>query len=143
MCLKIIPLKYSIYGGSERSIFNSQFGFVKKRFFLNSRHSKILNQSQVYMHSLVWFQKTDSANKTWCDKDLHSALSALKKREISVNKASKVYGIPSSVNNCRTRNSYTTSNFFSKFSAFKLSYSFYYTEYWWHLKFLLYGFLKI
>ena len=39
----------------------------------------------------------DSANKTWCDTDLHSALIALKKKEISVNKASKVYGIPSSV----------------------------------------------
>ena len=41
--------------------------------------------------------KKDSANKTWCDTDLHSALIALKKKEISVNKASKVYGIPSSV----------------------------------------------
>ena len=41
--------------------------------------------------------KKDSANKTWKDHDLHSALDALKKKEISVNKASKVYGIPSSV----------------------------------------------
>ena len=41
--------------------------------------------------------KKDSANKTWKDHDLHSALDALKKKEISMNKASKVYGIPSSV----------------------------------------------
>ena len=41
--------------------------------------------------------KKESAHKTWSDSDLDSALDALRKKEISANKASKLYGIPSSV----------------------------------------------
>ena len=41
--------------------------------------------------------KKESVNKTWSDSDLDSALDALRKKEISANKASKRYGIPSSV----------------------------------------------
>lgn len=41
--------------------------------------------------------KKESTNKTWSDNDLDSALDALRKKEISANKASKLYGIPSSV----------------------------------------------
>ena len=43
--------------------------------------------------------KKESVNKTWSDSDLDSALDALRKKEISANKASKRYGIPSSVSN--------------------------------------------
>ena len=35
-------------------------------------------------------------NKTWCEEDLNNALEALRKKEISANKAAKVFGIPSS-----------------------------------------------
>ncbi len=41
--------------------------------------------------------KKDFANKTWSDEKLESALDALRKKEISANKASKMFGIPSSV----------------------------------------------
>jgi len=40
--------------------------------------------------------KKDTANKTWSEDDLNSALEALRKKEISANKAAKVYKIPSS-----------------------------------------------
>ena len=41
--------------------------------------------------------KKESVNKTWSDTKLNVALDALRKRELSANKASKMYGIPSSV----------------------------------------------
>lgn len=41
--------------------------------------------------------KKESVNKTWSDNDLNIALGALRRKEISANKASKLYGIPSSV----------------------------------------------
>ena len=41
--------------------------------------------------------KKETANKTWSDEDLESALEALRRREISANKAAKIYKIPSSV----------------------------------------------
>ena len=41
--------------------------------------------------------KKETANKTWSDADLESALEALRRREISANKAAKIYKIPSSV----------------------------------------------
>ena len=41
--------------------------------------------------------KKETANKTWSDDDLESALEALRRREISANKAAKIYKIPSSV----------------------------------------------
>ena len=41
--------------------------------------------------------KKETANKTWSDDDLESALDALRRREISANKAAKIYKIPSSV----------------------------------------------
>jgi hypothetical protein len=41
--------------------------------------------------------KKESVNKTWSDEDLNSALDALRNKEISANKAAKVFGIPSSV----------------------------------------------
>lgn len=40
--------------------------------------------------------KKDTANKNWSEDDLQSALEALRKKEISANKAAKVYKIPSS-----------------------------------------------
>lgn len=40
--------------------------------------------------------KKESNSKTWTEEDLQSALQALRKKEISANKASKVYKIPSS-----------------------------------------------
>jgi len=40
--------------------------------------------------------KKETATKSWTDEDLQSALEALRKKEISANKASKVYKIPSS-----------------------------------------------
>jgi len=40
--------------------------------------------------------KKDTTNKTWSEDDLNSALDALRKKEISANKAAKVYKIPSS-----------------------------------------------
>ena len=43
--------------------------------------------------------KKETANKTWSDDDLESALEALRRREISANKAAKIYKIPSSVRN--------------------------------------------
>ena len=41
--------------------------------------------------------KKETANKTWSDEDLECALEALRRREISANKAAKIYKIPSSV----------------------------------------------
>ena len=41
--------------------------------------------------------KKETANKTWSDKDMNSALNALRNREISANKAAKLFKIPSSV----------------------------------------------
>ena len=41
--------------------------------------------------------KKETANKTWSDADLECALEALRRREISANKAAKIYKIPSSV----------------------------------------------
>ena len=41
--------------------------------------------------------KKEHFNKTWSDKDLDTALDALRRKEMSANKASKQYGIPSSV----------------------------------------------
>ena len=35
--------------------------------------------------------------KTWSDEDLDSALEALRRKEMSANKASKQFGVPSSV----------------------------------------------
>ena len=40
--------------------------------------------------------KKDTTSKNWSDEDLESALNALRRKEISANKASKVYKIPSS-----------------------------------------------
>eukprot|EP00095_Tigriopus_kingsejongensis_P000858 maker-scaffold1668_size31705-snap-gene-0.7 protein:Tk00858 transcript:maker-scaffold1668_size31705-snap-gene-0.7-mRNA-1 annotation:"pipsqueak" len=40
--------------------------------------------------------KREATNKVWSNEDLDSALDALRKKEISANKASKLYGIPSS-----------------------------------------------
>lgn len=40
--------------------------------------------------------KKETSTKSWTDEDLQSALEALRKKEISANKASKVYKIPSS-----------------------------------------------
>ena len=38
----------------------------------------------------------DSQNKSWNDSDLNSALNALRKKEVSANKAAKMFGIPAS-----------------------------------------------
>ena len=46
--------------------------------------------------------KKETANKTWSDADLESALEALRRREISANKAAKIYKIPSSVCTLKT-----------------------------------------
>ena len=40
--------------------------------------------------------KKETSSKSWSDEDLQMALEALRKKEISANKASKVYKIPSS-----------------------------------------------
>ena len=41
--------------------------------------------------------KKDFVNKTWSDENLNAALEALRNKKISANKASKLFGIPSSV----------------------------------------------
>ena len=41
--------------------------------------------------------KKENVTKTWSDEDLDSALEALRRKEMSANKASKQFGVPSSV----------------------------------------------
>ena len=58
--------------------------------------NSILNQKRANRMGIAT-PKKETANKTWSDADLESALGALRRREISANKAAKIYKIPSSV----------------------------------------------
>ena len=58
--------------------------------------NSILNQKRANRMGIAT-PKKETANKTWSDADLESALEALRRREISANKAAKIYKIPSSV----------------------------------------------
>ena len=63
--------------------------------------NSILNQKRANRMGIAT-PKKETANKTWSDADLESALEALRRREISANKAAKIYKIPSSVCTLKT-----------------------------------------